>query len=182
MRKVFSLLAIAVLLLSSTLSFASVGVRNNGTMVGEATDLNFGCGSGTNAVITADGSIYNINCSPNLNTTGVANGGVTSMTTTDSIVPIAYSLVRKTIASLASGGAQTGTLANGYPGQMLSFFITTVGASGTFTLTPATSTGFTNLKFTAANDQAVLLYVNDTIGWILIGADGSITIGHSGNN
>lgn len=179
MKKMFSLLAIAGLLLSSTVSFASVGIRNNGTMIGTATDLNFGCGSGTNAVITADGSIYNINCSPNLNTTGVANGGAVSMTTLDSAVSIAYSYTRKAIASLASGGTQTGTLANGYPGQMMTILITTVGSSGTWTLTPTTSTGWASLKFTAAKDLAVLLYVNDTVGWVVASYDGSITFNAS---
>lgn len=182
MRKIILGLLFASAFLFASNSFASVGLRVNGVFVGTATDLNLGCGSGAQAIVTSDGGIYNVECNANLLTTGAANGGVTSMTTLDSVVSPTFTLVRKAIASLASGGAQTGTLANGIPGEMLSFVITSVGASGTFTLTPATTTGFTNLKFTAAGDQAVLLYVNDTIGWISLGVDGSVTVGHSGNN
>lgn len=182
MRNYFKVLAIFAMLLICSVSYASVGVRLNGAAVGTATDLNFVCGSGTSSIVTQDGSMYNINCSPNLAATGIANGGATSMVTTDSAVPTTYALVRKAIASLASGGTQTGTLANGIPGQLLSFQITSVGASGTFTITPTTSTGWSTLKFTAQNDQVVLLYVSDTIGWILEGVDGSVTIGHTGNN
>lgn len=176
MRKLFSVLTLIIFILSCTLSFASVGVRLNGTMVGTATDINLVCGSGTNAVVTNDGSIYNLNCSPNLASVGIANGGATSMTTLDSVVPIAYSYVRKSISSLALGSPQTGTLANGYPGQLLTIQISQVFSGGTFTLTPTTTTGFVSVKFTAAKDEVILLYVNDTIGWIILSYDGSITI------
>lgn len=176
MRKLFSLLAIAALLLSSTLSFASVGVRLNGTAVGSATDLNFVCGTGTNSSVTADGSIYNINCSSSLASTGVANGGAVSMATSDTAVPLAYSYIRKAINLAAGGVAQTGTLANGIPGEVKTIFITTVGASGVWTLTPTTATGFTSIKFTAAKDVASFMYVNDTVGWIILSFTGSITV------
>lgn len=176
MRKIFSLLAILVLLLSSSNSFASVGVRLNGTTVGAATDLNFVCGSGTNGSITADGAIYNVNCSSTLQTTGVANGGAVSMATSDLAVPTSYAFVRKAIAALAAGSFSAGTLANGIPGQVLTVFVTTVGASGTYTITPVTKTGVASVTLTAANDEVIFLYVNDTVGWVLLSYDGSVTV------
>lgn len=177
MKKLFSALAMMVLLLSCSVSFAEVGVRLNGSPMGTATDINFVCGSATNSTITTDGSIYNINCSQYLAATGMANGGAVSMTTADTAVSISYTYTRKNIAALAAGASfQLGSLANGYAGQLLTIFITEVGSSGTWTLTPTTKTGFISIKFTAANDMAVLLYVNDTVGWVIISYDGSITI------
>lgn len=182
MKKLLLSLAVLFALLSCSVSFANVGVRLNGTFVGTATDINFVCGTGTNGSVTSDGSIYNVGCSSSLAAAGIANGGAVSMATSDTAVSTSYSLVRKAINLAAGGVAQTGTLANGIPGQVLTILITSVGASGQWTLTPTTTTGFTTLKFTAQNDQAVLLYVSDTVGWIPLGIDGSITIGHSGTN
>jgi len=176
MKKLFLSLAILAVLLSCSVSFASVGVRLNGSFIGTASDINLVCGSGSNATVTPDGSIYNIGCSSSLAAAGIANGGATSMATSDTVVPTSYAYVRKAINLAAGNVAQTGTLANGIPGQILTMFITTVGASGQFTLTPATATGFTSVKFTAAKDLAVFLYVNDTLGWILLSYDGSITV------
>lgn len=177
MRKLFQapiFVLMALCLVSCAVpSFASVGVKVNGVSYGTATDLNFGCGSGNSTVVSADNSTFNIQCSPNLATAGIGNSGAVSMTTSDSVVPVGYAFVRKAISNL---GATTGTLANGIPGQIISLFITSVVGSGTWTLTPATATGFTSLKFTAAKDQAILLYVNDTVGWISLGVDGSVTI------
>lgn len=176
MKKLFSLLAMAALLLISNVAFASVGVRLNGAAVGSATDLNFVCGTGTSSAITVDGSIYNINCSSALAVTGMANGGAVSMATSDTVVPLAYAYIRKAINLAAGGVAQTGTLANGIPGEVKTIYITSVGASGTWTLTPATATGFATIKFAAAKDIATFLYVNDTVGWIILSYTGTITI------
>lgn len=176
MKKLFSVLAALAMLLVSSLSFADIGVRVNGVNYGSATDINLVCGAGTNQQVITQGSVFNINCSPNLATTGSANGGAVSMVTSDLAVPTSYAFVRKAIAALAAGSFTAGTLANGIPGQMLTFFITTVGASGTFTITPTTSTGFTSIQFSTAKQEAIFLYVNDTVGWILSGTTGSPTV------
>lgn len=170
MKKLFSLLALIVLLSYASVSFASVGIRNNGTLVGTATDLNFGCGSGVNATITQDGSIYNINCSNNMQQTGVANGGGTSLTTIDSGVPVTFAIVKKAISNT---GTATDTLPNGIPGQMLTLEITNVTGGGTWKITPTTSYGWSIMTFNAALQAATFVYLNDTQGWILIGTSAS---------
>ena len=107
---------------------------------------------------------------------GTANGGSTSMVTTVTAVPLTFALVKKAIAASAAG-YQTGTLANGYPGQVLTIQISAVGSSGVWTLTPATSTGWTSVQFNTYNVSApqlmTLLYVNNTVGWIVLSLDGS---------
>lgn len=88
------------------------------------------------------------------------------MSTADSVVSTSYSLVKKAIAGIA--GFDTGTLGNGRSGQILTILITEVPSGYSWTLTPSRKTGFTALVFEAVGDQVTLLYVDDTVGWILI--------------
>lgn len=97
---------------------------------------------------------------------GVANGGATSMTTSDTAVNPSFTFVRKAISS--DPAFQTGTLANGEKGQILTILITEVDGNGTFTLTPTTTTGFTSMIFEGPKDLVTLLYVDDTVGWVPI--------------
>ena len=82
-------------------------------------------------------------------------------------IPVTHAYVSKT----TGGDAEALTLANGTPGQVLVIHLTTDGG-GDGTLTPTTKTGFTTIVFADAGDQAVLLYVDDTIGWILLAYKG----------
>ena len=82
-------------------------------------------------------------------------------------IPITHRVVEKTTA----GDAEALTLANGAPGQELPVILA-VDGGGTGTLTPATATGFATIVFADAGDQAHLRYVDDTVGWIIIGATG----------
>lgn len=75
------------------------------------------------------------------------------------------------IAKITGADAEALTLANGEPGQMTVINLTTDGG-GIGTLTPATATGWATIVFADAGDQAVLFYVDDTVGWIIIGASG----------
>lgn len=139
-------------------------------------------------ILSSDGtSVKNIRCKPLrvsegalssqsngayfLLKAGINTGGATSMTTSDTVVSTSYSLVRKKISSLPA--YQNGTLANGTDGQVLTFLITEVEVGGTFTLTPATASGFTSLVFEAVDDMVTFLYVDDTVGWILL-SQGSV--------
>ena len=83
-------------------------------------------------------------------------------------IPVTHGYVAKT----TGGDAEALTLANGEPGQILIVGLTTDGG-GTGTLTPATSTGWSTIVFADALDQATLFYVDDTIGWIILGAKGA---------
>lgn len=87
-------------------------------------------------------------------------------TATDGLAfPVTHPMITK-----VNAGAEANTLADGEPGQVLNIYMTTaVGAS---TLTPATSTGWATIVLDTAGDQCTLLYVDDTVGWIIIGATG----------
>jgi hypothetical protein len=79
--------------------------------------------------------------------------------------PVTHRFVSKT-----TGGAESLTLANGFPGQVLSIFLAVDGGDGT--LTPTTKTGFTTITFADAGDTAVLEFVDATVGWIILGLHG----------
>jgi hypothetical protein len=82
-------------------------------------------------------------------------------------IPVTHAYVAKT----TGGDAEALTLADGEPSQVLIINLVTDGG-GAGTLTPATATGWTTIVFADAGDQAVLLYVDDVIGWIILSATG----------
>lgn len=140
---------------------------------------------------TEDGSVVNDQCRPlyvsegaltrvgtgkdtiYLIRAGLASGGYTSATTQETTISVSYSLVGKRISS--DPAFQSGTLADGTPGQVLTISITVIDGNGTFTLTPSRKHGFTSLVFEAIGDSVTLLYVDDTVGWILI-SQGSVQV------
>lgn len=83
-------------------------------------------------------------------------------------VPITHRYVAKTTDS----DAEALTLANGVPGQRITISLVTDGG-GDGTLTPATCTGFATIVFADAKDTATLEYIDDTIGWVLVGYYGT---------
>ena len=84
---------------------------------------------------------------------------------------LAMPLTHPYISKTTGADAEAGTLADGEPGQMLVINLVTDGG-GTMTLTPTTTTGFSTIAFADAGDQAVLFYVDDTAGWIIISVFG----------
>ena len=93
---------------------------------------------------------------------------LTTTSAADSLaIPVTHGYVIKTTGS----DAEALTLANGAPSQILIINLTTDG-NGDGTLTPATATGWLTIVFADAGDQATLLYVNDTIGWVILGLKG----------
>ena len=86
------------------------------------------------------------------------------------VIPITHSVVEKTTGT----DAEALTLANGSPGQELTITLVAIGGgSGVGTLTPTTMTGFSTLLFAIAKDTVTLKYIDDTVGWIIIGAIGT---------
>lgn len=83
------------------------------------------------------------------------------------VMPLTHPMIAKTTGS----DAEALTLANGIPGQTLTINLVTDG-NGKGTLTPATSTWWATIEFDDAGDQVTLLYVNDTVGWIILSALG----------
>lgn len=84
-------------------------------------------------------------------------------------IPVTHPYVSKT----TGGDAEALTLANGNEGQMLCIELATDGG-GDGTLTPVTAQGWATIVFADAGDKAVLLYVDDTVGWIIIGLHGKV--------
>ena len=82
-------------------------------------------------------------------------------------IPVTHPIVSKTTGA----DAEALTLANGLPGQSLIINLA-VDGGGTGTLTPATSTLWATIAFADAGDQAVLLYIDDTLGWVIISVFG----------
>lgn len=84
---------------------------------------------------------------------------------------LAIPLTHPIISKSTGADAEALTLADGVPGQMINIILTTDGG-GSGTLTPTTKTGFATIVFADAGDRAVLMYVDDTVGWIIIGLSG----------
>ena len=84
------------------------------------------------------------------------------------VIPVTHPYVQKT----TGGDAEALTLADGLAGQTLIINLSTDGG-GAGTLTPATATDWATIVFDDAGDNAVLLFVDDTVGWIIIGATGT---------
>ncbi len=90
--------------------------------------------------------------------------GVTAVAENDLVIPVTHRVVSKTGGS----DAEACTLANGtFDGQLLTIHI--VAGAGANTVTPVTTTGFTAVVLTAAEDTVTLEWVDSTIGWIVIG-------------
>lgn len=84
-------------------------------------------------------------------------------------IPVTHRQVQKTTG--ADGEALT--LANGTPGQRLTVTLA-VDGGGDGTLTPATKTGFTSVVFADAGDNATFEYIDDTVGWVIVGTAGVV--------
>lgn len=82
-------------------------------------------------------------------------------------IPLTAAHVSKTTGS----DAEALTLADGQRGQVLQIDLETDGG-GDGTLTPSTATGWATVVFADAGDRATLLYVDDTVGWIILGLSG----------
>ena len=82
-------------------------------------------------------------------------------------IPTSQPFVSKTTGD----NAEALTLANGEPGQLLLIYLA-VDGGGDGTLTPATATGWSTILFADAGDAAFLLFVNDTMGWVILSTYG----------
>ena len=92
-------------------------------------------------------------------------------TTTSAADSLAIPVTHGYVAKTTGADAEALTLADGDPSQVLIVNLTTDGG-GDGTLTPATATGWATIVFADAGDQATLLYIDDTIGWIILGLKG----------
>jgi hypothetical protein len=102
---------------------------------------------------------------------GVAFGGEASVASTLTTIPLTYSIVKYYESSSVG---QACTLANGSPGQLLTVIMIVKTGSNTIVVTPATKTGYTTVTLDTALDFVTLLYVDSTVGWIVIGGNGTL--------
>ena len=93
------------------------------------------------------------------------------LSTTSAVDSLAIPVTHMYVAKTTGADAEALTLADGLPGQVLIINLTTDGG-GDGTLTPTTKTGWATIVFADAGDQATLMYVNDSIGWIILGLKG----------
>lgn len=84
---------------------------------------------------------------------------------------LAIPVTARYVAKTTGADAEALTLADGTPGQRLNIALVTDGG-GTGTLTPATCSGFATIVLADAGDIVDLEYVDDTVGWILVGSAG----------
>jgi len=164
-KRLFLLLLVALLVCFSS-AFASVGIQKDGTQQGAATDINFLTSSG----YSTNGSTFNIPINLNLITTGVGKEDATTLPTTaaNAQTPL-YRIARVWITT------RTLTFANGYPGQLLTLIAEPSSDTGTLTIDATTQFGWGSITMDTVLDTVTLLYVDDTLGWIIAAAQG-ITI------
>ena len=168
------LIVLALVMLLSAPCFGSVGVQKDGVHSGTATDINISRGNSSfnGSTLTIFGSGY--------------SGGVTAPVTAKVTNISGTDFLSYGVINFADHGtgvtSRSIAIANGTPGQMLT--VTLAAFTGTFTLyitddevasTYMTKTGWDDIAFNAALDSVTLLYVDDTVGWIVIGGN-SVTI------
>lgn len=102
-----------------------------------------------------------------LQAVGMGSGDATSLPTTaaDSQTPT-YRIARVFITT------RTLTFANGYPGQLLALVAEPTSDTGTLTIDATTQLGWSSLTMDTVADTVSLLYVDDTIGWVIQAAQG----------
>lgn len=84
---------------------------------------------------------------------------------------LAIPVTKRYVAKTTGADAEALTLANGVAGQRLNIALV-VDGGGDGTLTPTTRSGFATIVFADAGDIVDLEYVDDTVGWILVGSAG----------
>lgn len=110
---------------------------------------------------SADGDLIEVEpCTPVVSPNG---------STTKAGGTLAVPITRRYVA-MTTGGVEALTLADGLPGQEIDLVLATDGGDGT--LTPATCSGFATIVFADAGDRATLRYVNDSVGWVIVGTSG----------
>ena len=84
---------------------------------------------------------------------------------------LAIPVTARYVAKTTGADAEALTIADGVAGQRVNIALV-VDGGGTGTLTPATCSGFATIVFADAGDIADIEYVDDTVGWVLVGTSG----------
>ena len=81
------------------------------------------------------------------------------------VIPVTARYVAKT-----TGGVEALTIADSVAGHVTT--VSLVSDGGTGTLTPATASGWATIVFADVGDTATLEYIDDTVGWVILGLAG----------
>lgn len=186
MRKALALLLV-VMLAFANVALAAVSVKESGTDEGKVEYLDFDDGF----TVTVDENEAEVDIDRTgdwlfqtyLYAMGRGNAAssLASSATNLGAWSVPYVFVRKSIGG-DSGLDETdgGTrLPNGYDGQVIVFYIGSCMTGGSWIVTPVTRTGFNYITFDAVGETVTLLYVNDTIGWIIIANEGATVTGYN---
>lgn len=152
---------------------ANAITANDGAPVYAADDDTFTLTANSNSLIgvvsrwiSGTTCIVEFDAFPALTVTGTFTGSTTSPA--DSLaIPVTHRVVAKT----TGGDGEACTLANGTSGQRLTVHLATDGG-GNATITPATKSGFANVVLADTGDHVTFEYVDDTVGWVIIGTAG----------
>lgn len=168
MRKLIGFAVIFALLSFVGSAYGAVAIDDKDGYVGEVSNIKF------------EGQDVSIVGSQATVLTNGHKSGVTSNVSTESNLTsaaLAYGVVELT----GHTSAKYVTLANGTPGQMITFIMTEYNTATLYitddkvsvaTAAALLATGWDDIAFDAVNDQVTLLYVDDTYGWVIVGQYG----------
>lgn len=100
----------------------------------------------------------------------VADAGTTTKDASDAAIPVTDAVVQAT-----SGAASAWSLPNGEEGQILTVVIVTDGGEATITPDTCAGCGWATAVLTDDIDTITFMYVDDTVGWMVIGTAGDGT-------
>lgn len=136
---------------------------NNWALLEGATDNDF-----ETTLAVADPTADNVLTLPDdTGSVGYTPTGKTTSAADVLAIVVTHAVVEKTTGA----DAEALTLADGENGQIL-VIVLKVDGGGIGTLTPSRKTGFTTIVFADAGDTASVMYVDDTVGWIILGTAG----------
>lgn len=168
MKKFLTLILTAALLLLPRLAGAAVTVLNDGTPQGAVEKINF---TGRSTLDLSNKSITIPIVDTSLIAAGAANGGATSLSTSQLEIPTGYAYIRKALTS-NTGYTSSDAMADGKPGELKT--IHAVAGSGSFLVSATTATGWATVTLNSVGDMVTFLYLDDTTGWTLLTQQGCV--------
>jgi hypothetical protein len=167
-------------------AFAGHGTFEDGAYEGEAGSVN----ASTNLDSSTSGGVQTLTVTNSPVFTGDVTfrstmlavgrvGGASSISSSSTQIGdnlLAYSVILKSVGG-GGGVDSTGvgtTLRDGTPGQMITFLIKGLQSGGSWVVTPTTKTGYTSFAMDTKGDMITLLFVDSTVGWIIVSNSGCV--------
>ena len=109
------------------------------------------------------------NIQEELRKAGIQPRGSIAVAAQTLVAPLTHSVIEKTTDNTSDDAL---VVANGKPGQELTIILIEDGGKDC-DVTPTTTTGFITVALDDVKDTVTLEYIDDTVGWIVIGATGT---------